>query len=218
MRDWLGRQGWIVLTLWGMLLFAAATAILLGRWQIGAVSLLTLLFAMAPDALAARLSITLPVPFVVATTVFIFASLFMGEVFDFYERFWWWDIVLHASSATGFGLIGFLFVFMLFEGDRFAAPPSAIAFIAFCVAMTAGALWEVFEFAMDQSFGLNMQKSGLPDTMGDLITDTIGALIGAVSGYFYLKAPIPEGLGIYLAQFVAMNKRLYQKSKARLKR
>ena len=38
---------------------------------------------------------------------------------------------------------------MLFEGDRFAAPPSAIAFITFCVAMTVGAIWEVFEYAMD---------------------------------------------------------------------
>ena len=36
--------------------------------------------------------------------------------------------------------------------------------LSFCTAMTVGAMWEVFEYGMDQGFGLNMQKSGLDDT------------------------------------------------------
>mgnify|MGYP001208113832 CR=1 FL=1 len=53
--------------------------------------------------------------------------------------------------------------------------------------MTLGVIWEIFEFAADQLLGLNMQKSGIMDTMTDLIVDFIGALIGAIMGYFYLK-------------------------------
>lgn len=142
----------------------------------------------------------------------------MGEAFDFYERVWWWDIALHASSALGFGMIGFLFVFMLFEGDRFAAPPSALALITFCFAMTVGATWEVFEFGMDHIFGLNMQKSGLNDTMGDIIVDAGGAGLAAITGYFYLRGSSRGFLAVAISQFVERNKRLYQKSKNRLKR
>lgn len=210
--------GALMLTIWALLLLAAAVALGLGRWSIAFVSGATLALSLLPPILANRWSLRLPVPFLLATTLFFFGSIFLGEAFDFYERLWWWDIALHGTSAIGFGLTGFLFIFMLFEGDRFAAPPSAIAFITFCVAMTMGAIWEVFEFAMDQTFGLNMQKSGLLDTMGDLIVDAIGGLIASVTGYLYLTRNSAGVLGHGLTQFIALNRRLYQKSKNRLKK
>ena len=52
--------------------------------------------------------------------------------------------------------------------------------------MAIGATWEIFEFTMDKLFGLSMQKSGLDDTMYDLIVDTFGALSAAAAGYYYL--------------------------------
>lgn len=210
-------QNPIVISLWGALLLAAIAALLLGNWSLGFVALATFGLAIAPAILASHLHIALPVPFLVATTLFIFATVFMGEAFDFYERVWWWDIALHGASAIGFGLIGFLFVFMLFEGDRFAAPPSAMAFIAFCVAMTVGALWEIFEYLMDLSFGLNMQKSGLDDTMSDLMVDGVGATIGALAGYIYLIGRNDGLLTRLIQQFIALNKRFYQKSRKRLR-
>ncbi len=47
--------------------------------------------------------------------------------------------------------------------------------MAFSFAVSIGTLWEVFEFGMDILFGLSMQKSGVIDTMDDLIVDAIGA-------------------------------------------
>ena len=211
-------QSPIIAFLWGVLLVTGLTAMVLGRWPLGFVALATFALATAPAILASRLNITLPVPFLAATTLFIFASVFLGEAFDFYERVWWWDIALHGASAVGFGLIGFLFIFMLFEGDRFAAPPSALAFIAFCLAMTAGAIWEIFEYAMDLTFGLQMQKTGLDDTMSDLMIDGVGAFIGALSGYIYLKGS-NAGLTTHLIrQFITLNMRLYHKSKEKLRK
>ncbi|WP_195822690.1 hypothetical protein [Roseobacter sp. MH60115] len=210
--------GSVMLAIWAALLLAGLVALALGRWSLAFVTMATLALSLVPPTLASRWSLTLPVPFLLATTLFFFASIFLGEAFDFYERLWWWDLALHGFSAIGFGLIGFLFVFMLFEGDRFAAPPSAIAFVAFCVAMTIGAVWEIFEFGMDQVFGLNMQKSGLMDTMGDLMINTVGSLIASVTGYLYLVRNAAGPLGRSLAQFIALNRRLYQKSKNRLKK
>lgn len=208
----------IMLAIWATLLSTAVIALALSRWSLAFVSLTTLALSLVPPLLAARWSLRLPLPFLLFTTLFFFASIFLGEAFDFYERLWWWDIALHGLSAIGFGLTGFLFVFMLFEGDRFAAPPSAIAFISFCVAMTVGAIWEIFEFALDLSFGLNMQKSGLNDTMGDLIVNALGGVFASLTGYFYLRYGAAGLLGRGIAQFIEMNQRLYLKYKKLLKK
>ena len=211
-------QSPIVALLWGLLLATALTALFLGFWELSFVALSTFGLAIAPAILASRLDISLPVPFLVAMTLFIFASVFMGELFDFYERVWWWDIALHGASSISFGLIGFLFVFMLFEGDRYAAPPFAMAFIAFCVGVMVGALWEIFEFAMDSWFGLNMQKTGLDDTMLDLIINAFGASLGAFAGFIYLKGRADPVLRALIDDFMARNKRLYHKSRDRLRK
>lgn len=206
----------VILVIWALLLLAAITAIGFGRWSLGFISILALSAALAPPILASRWSLTLPLPFLIATTLFVFASIFLGEALDFYERLWWWDLALHGSAAVGFGLTGFLFVFMLFEGDRFASPPSAIAFITFCVAMTMGAMWEILEFGMDQTFGMNMQKSGLNDTMGDLIINAFGGGIASLTGYVYLRQNSAGILGHALTQFINLNKQLYLKYKNRI--
>ncbi len=218
LRDLIAAAGPITRTIWVLLLATTGFALLLGRFPLAFISSATLLLTFAPPLLAQRLALRLPVPVVLATTLFIVASLFLGEMFDFYERLWWWDLALHGSAAVGFGFFGFLFIFMLFEGDRFAAPPAAIAFLSFCVAMTVGALWEVFEFSMDQLFGLNMQKSGLPDTMGDLIINAVGAVISSAVGYAYLRYEDTGPFGRGLEHFIALNKKYYAKARERLKR
>ncbi|NNK77232.1 MAG: hypothetical protein HKP40_00835 [Litoreibacter sp.] len=214
----LGKHGLIARVIWVTLVISALFALVVGRWPLAFVSLATLCLSVAPLILASRLRITLPVPFLAATTIFIFASIFMGEAFDFYERVWWWDLALHGASAVGFGLFGFLFVFMLFEGDRFAAPAGALAVISFCFAIMVGSMWEIFEFTMDQVFGLHMQKSGLVDTMFDLIVNAFGALIAAVSGYLYLVGRSYGFPGSLIEEFVRRNRRLYQKSKQRFRK
>ena len=203
---------------WAALLLTALGSLVLGRFSLAFVSLATLLLSFVPLALARWFHLSLPMPMLLATTIFLVASLVLGEAFGFYVRFWWWDLALHGAAAVGFGLIGYLFIFMLFEGDRFAAPPSALAVIAFCVAMTLGALWEIFEFGMDQTFGLNMQKSGLNDTMGDLIVNAFGGLIASIAGYFYSGQRTLGVLGRVLDQFIAVNRTYYRKALDRLRR
>jgi hypothetical protein len=207
-----------ILVIWAALLIAGLIALGFTRWSLAFVSFATLGLSLLPPLLAARWSLTLPLPFLVATTLFFFATIFLGEAFNFYERLWWWDLALHGFSAVGFGLTGFLLVFMLFEGDRFAAPPSAIAAITFCVAMTIGATWEVFEYSMDASFGLNMQKSGLDDTMGDLIVNGFGSLTASLTGYKYLTRDSEGWIGRRLSKFIKINRKFYQKYKVHLKK
>lgn len=90
------------------------------------------------------------------TLLFAFGSIFMGENLNFYERVWWWDLFLHTTSGIGAGLIGFLLAFILFKGDRYAAPSYAICGMAFVFAVSIGPFWELFEYAIDQIFGTIM--------------------------------------------------------------
>lgn len=64
---------------------------------------------------------------------------------------------------------------------------------------------------MDQTFGMNMQKSGLPDTMKDLMVDTVGALIGASFGFAYLKKQRLGSLTSAIHDFVKNNPRYFRR-------
>ena len=207
------EQTWLARVIWLALAGVALTALALSRLELAFVALATLALSLAPVVAARWADVHVPPSFITVMVLFIGATLFLGEVLDFYERFWWWDIAMHGISAIGFGLIGFVLVFIMFQGDRYAAPHVALAFFALCFAMTIGTVWEIFEFAMDQLFGFNMQKSGLRDTMGDLIVNALGALAGAATGVGYLKGQARGGLGTMIDEFVRRNPRYFRRRK-----
>lgn len=153
---------------------------------------------------------------------FTFASLFLGEIHDYYNRFWWWDIALHSSSGVLLGFIGFLLVHVLNETEDIGMhmKPGFVALFAFMFALGIGVLWEIFEFIMDSVFGMEMQKpmlgdpSGLTDSMWDLIVASAGALVISVFGYVFLKTG-SEGSFIerFIHAFIKLNPRLFGKQK-----
>ena len=173
-----------------VVLFAGAIlSMFQGRWMLATVTLSIVGLTIVPFAVGRRFQILIPPEFEALAVVFIYASLFLGEVRGYYVRFWWWDALLHTGSGFLLGITGFLLVHVLNEHAdiELHMKPRFVAFFAFMFAMGMGALWEIFEFAMDQWFGMNMQKSGLIDTMWDLIVDAIGALVISLLGWSYLK-------------------------------
>lgn len=200
---------WLLALTWLVLLGAAVGGFLTREFSVTFVGAGTFLLSLLPMRLGRRIGVNLPVGFVTAIAVFLCATLLLGEIGDFYERFWWWDVVLHGGSAVGFGLVGALLMLMLVQGRQLTAAPLTVAFFAFCFAVTIGALWEIWEFTLDQVFGLNTQKSGLVDTMWDLIVDAIGALIGAGAGWAYLKGRERGPLVRAMHAFIEKNRRLF---------
>ena len=158
-----------------------------GRW-LGAFSgAVVLLLTFAPALIERRMQVTLPVEFTLVTCVILYASFALGEARDFYEKFWWWDLALHGLSALTIGIIGFLCIYVFYMTNRVKVAAGWIAMITFALAVSVGTIWEVFEFLADQYLGLNMQKSGLVDTMTDLMINATGAGLAALLGYFYVK-------------------------------
>ncbi len=190
------------------------------QWLNAATVLGILVLTALPRFFSQRFEVYIPPAFELATIAFVFAALFLGETRGYYGRFWWWDIALHTTSGGLLGIFGVLLVYVLNEDPRVELHlrPGFVAFFAFCFAVTIGAVWELFEFFMDQTFGMNMQKamlgddSGLTDTMWDLIVDSLGALTVALFSYVYMKRRKHSPLERWIERLVEENPRLFKKN------
>lgn len=208
----------VTLALQLVMLIGLAFSIYEQQWLNAAVIAGIVLLTALPMLILRRLEIFIPPEFELLTIAFIFAALFLGESRDYYARFWWWDLALHATSGALLGILGFLLVYVLNETPRLDLHmrPGFVAFFAFCFALAIGTLWEVFEFAMDELAGMNMQTpflgdpSGLTDTMWDLIVDALGALTIALAGYLYMKSGMTSFIERWFQRFIAGNPRLFK--------
>ena len=200
------------------LVLALGTGLLVlqGRYQAAIEVAKILCITFLPLLLGQRFQVKIPHEFESLAVVFVYMSLFLGEVQGYYARFWWWDIVLHTGSGFLLGILGFLLVYVLNEKEDIELDlhPKFIAFFAFIFAMGMGSVWEIFEFSMDQLFGMNMQKSGLVDTMWDLIVDGVGALIISILGWGFSRTRERDSfLEKWIDSFIDKNPHLFKSNK-----
>jgi uncharacterized membrane protein YjdF len=213
---------WTVRILLVIMIIECLLLIVEEQWLSALMVFLTIAIVISPKFLSKRFDVTIPAEFQILVIVFVFAALFLGEVRNFYARFWWWDILLHASSGLLLGIVGFLLVYVLNEHKQidFHMQPRFVALFAFVFAVATGALWEIFEFAMDQIFGTNMQKpmlgdpSGLTDTMWDLIVDALGAFAISTFGWWYMKKGQPSFIENWIQKFIDKNQRFFSRKKS----
>ena len=204
------RQYIITYIIWAWLVFAFISGLAAQNWNMVFLSSVVFSLTLLPFIFQSWSKIQIPNGFVASIIVFIMSTIYLGEIGGFYERFWWWDLVLHTGSAIGFSMIGMVIVLFLLRGDRLAAPPVMLAIMAFSFAVALGAMWEIFEYGMDKIIRTNMQRDGLVDTMEDLIVDVVGAAIGSVSGYFYLRSKGRFFLSTTIESFVVKNPQFFK--------
>ncbi len=163
--------------------------------------LLGVLVINIPTMLGKKFKFEVPPFLYVFYIFFLYCSIFLGEVRSFYYKFSWWDSFLHGTSSLMIGFFGFMVISILNRDENIVMKlsPFFVCLFAFCFAVTVGALWEIYEFTFDGILGLNMQKfmlsdgtqlvghEALRDTMKDIITDFLGALVSSLIGYIDLK-------------------------------
>ena len=212
--DWSERiQAWIVVILQVALIGVMWGALYEQRWLLAFTSIIVLTLTLMPALIERELHVRLPIEFTLINCLFLYAAFVLGEVRAYYLRFWWWDLMLHSFSAVVMGLIGFLLVYIFYRTKRITITPSYVAAISFGTAVTVGTLWEIFEYLMDLGFGFTMQKSGLADTMSDLIVNALGALLAAWFGYLYVKGGDSLIADRLVKRFVAKNPRLFDRKR-----
>ncbi len=200
-----------------MMTIEAVAMLLEAEWMNAFLVMMIMGVILAPTLLSRHLPVSIPAEFQVLALLFSFAALFLGEVRSYYQRIWWWDIALHASSGLLLGLLGFLLVYILNESRRvdIHMRPRFVALFAFLFAVAVGAIWEIFEFAMDRLVGTNMQKpmladpSGLTDTMWDLIVDTLGAGVISIFGWWYMRQSRRSFIEHWIGKFISRNPHLF---------
>ena len=113
---------------------------------------------------------------------FLFLSLILGSIWDFYTLIPYYDTVLHTLSGV---LIAFI-VYTLLKNSKTTKNLSLtwLFILIFSICLAGGALWEIFEFVSDLITNGNMQRclnlvgrDAILNTMIDLICDATGALI-----------------------------------------
>ncbi len=187
-------------------------------WVNSAYILGIFVLTFVPSVVKAAYRIYFPIEFDLLLLFFIYATLFLGEIGDFYHKYWWWDLFMHGFSAMLLGIFGFILVFILNQEEKIhlGLKPFFIAFFACTFAISIGVFWEIFEYWMDNSFGLNMQKNGLVDTMEDLIVDCIGAFTMSTIGYLWMKKKISFYVfDVSLRKFVRRNANVFFPKKSK---
>ncbi|STP30369.1 membrane protein [Enterococcus durans] len=153
-------------------------------------SLAGIVLIFLPQIMKKLFHLYIPDAIVLFYWFFLFISVFLGTGMHLISIISFWDKILHAVSpmvltALGYGLIGLL----LKKAPIAKTSPWLFLLFGFAFAGLCGVFWEFWEFLCDQFLGMNLQRfaasdgtlfvgrAALMDTMGDLLTNTVGALL-----------------------------------------
>lgn len=135
--------------------------------------ILTLVLMIMPSVVQATFKVEFPSALEIVVLVFIFAAEILGEISAFYMKFPYWDTVLHTLNGFLCAALGFSLVDIMNTQRKlkFELSPLFMAITAFCFSMTIGVMWELFEFAMDMIFKLDMQKDTVVNAISTVLLD-----------------------------------------------
>jgi hypothetical protein len=116
---------------------------------------------------------------------FCVAMLFTGwgEALGLYDKISWYDNVVHfgvpmLSAPVTYIALARLEVLPDPRDDTGLHRSVGIFAVTFALGMAIGGLWEILEWSSDNTVGSSLQLSN-DDTVGDLIADALGSLVGA---------------------------------------
>ena len=195
--------------IWAGTVALALVAAARGSGLVAFCALSAMVLALLPRGFTLISGVRMPSGLATGVLAYSLAALVAGEMGGLYATTAWWDVALHLVAAAALAVLGMALALLPTAG---ASPRTAIwllATLAFAFAMMVGAMWELLEFAIDTFFGTNAQRSGLPDTMGDIIANLVGATYGAVAAHAFLTRGRRWPLSGLLAQFCALNPVFY---------
>jgi hypothetical protein len=170
-----------------LVVLAAVLFLIRGDWESSVGTFLVAVLMILPSFIRRRYRIYLPFAIDFGLVSFIFISLFLGGIDDFYGFIPLWDKIVHFQSGLLFSGTGFVVIYLLNESERtpIELSPGFVAVFAIAFSLAIGAIWEIAEFTGDEIFGSHWQ-AGNSDTMWDLIADLSGAIVFSVGGYFWM--------------------------------
>ena len=159
------------------------------NWIFLFLSFVSLFVSYIPTILRKLFKMYLPLEYDLVLTLFIFLSNFLGETHHFFKTYWWWDLAMHTFSGLWLAFLGFLLVYLFNKEHANKISPFFMALFAFTFTVTVAVIFEYLEYLWDVylAFFYVMLDDGLLGTLSDLLADTIGGLVIAITGYIILK-------------------------------
>ena len=156
-----------------IVLATLVSSILRGEYESAFICLLVLVLFMLPFFIQQNFGIELPSTLEIIILLFIFAAEILGELKCYFITFSHWDTMLHTTTGFLCAATGFALIDILNRNSRikFQLSPIYVALVAFCFSMTAGVLWEFFEFGMDRLFQMDMQKDTIVNSITSVMLD-----------------------------------------------
>jgi len=190
---------------------------LTGNWSALFASVGTIGLTYAPQVLAHRLNVQIPLLFELIITIFLYASISWARL-EIITKNSGGGILFCTSGRRLLSVLQDFWCYTCYSCRTRSKPvPFLVAVFSFTFGLAIGAMWEIFEFMVDSLFGTNMQKSGLRDTMGDLIVDAFGA--GLVRDRLRLFAfQIKDPFDALINLFLQANPRFKSRFPGRLRR
>jgi len=192
-----------------MLVLAFFGALHNKRWLVLFVSLFALFVTFLPKLLLIFFKVKIPAGFEVIVLLFIYGSLFFGDIRGFYAMYWWWDVLLNMVAAIAMGFVGLTILYALYKEEKIEASPLLVVIFAFCFSVAAGTLWEVFEFSIDGLFGFNLQGELARGVMEDLIVNIVGAFLVSAGGYWHIKSGRKGLFSSFVLKLINKNPKIF---------
>ncbi len=169
-----------------LILLNVGISISLGNLFLTLSSLGAFSLTLIPYILTRNLNIRIPwtLNLLIALSIYLHVAGHVGEYYVLFAPYY--DKIAHLVSSVTIAAIGFIGIILVDHLCRMRLPRAAIVFFVVLFTITMGTAWEMYEFILDQAFGMTLQH-GNYDTMSDLIVDVIGAFIVAALGDAYLR-------------------------------
>ena len=142
-------------------------------------------------------------------TIIVFIAVVAGYLFNFYYEMRLWDSMLHFIFGFGGVYFGYEITCALFKLEKKTASLSMVLFASIGFSFMCTTFWEIFEFSCDQIVGMmsgvpndvqhwsyakalgtpkfetlfesfSVERWPLMDTMGDIVLNTVGAILAIV--------------------------------------
>lgn len=119
--------------------------------------------------------------------LFIFISLALGSVLNFYHMISWFDLFAHFLTGIVASFVSCIFL----KKYKILKRENTLFVILFMIlfSVSISAFWEFFEFFSDKLFGGDTQyvaSTGVSDTMEDMLIAFFGSLL--FSMWYYIKS------------------------------
>lgn len=162
---------------------------------------LILVFALSflPELLNAVFQIRIDAFSIIVYLIILFMALYLGSSLGFYDRYKWWDRVIHFLSGVGFvgfGIAiadtssGIIKLVILFFGFSFSITLhvfwEVLEYISDCISHGNAQRWQIIHASNNHVSEKAIQPAGLVDTMNDIICCIVGAGLAILVWWFII--------------------------------